>query len=99
MSGQPTPSFPSRLDTLSDDVKIRDVQMVLEKQEIQEMVWATILSLAYLEKKLEDEKPSWELLAEKARDYLDEMLQNSGVDAAITQEVVRALITEALAFF
>jgi hypothetical protein len=87
MSGKPTPSLPSHISALSGDVKA------------QQTVWTTVLTLACLEKKFGSEKTSWELLAEKAKDYLDGALQDLGVNAINTNEVVQALIAEALAAF
>jgi hypothetical protein len=87
MSGKPIPSLPSRIGALSGDAKA------------QQMVWATILTLACLEKKFGNEKTSWELLAEKAKDYLDGALQDLGVGAMDTNEMVQSLISSALAAF
>jgi hypothetical protein len=87
MSGKLTPSVSSRISALSGDFKT------------QQMVWATILTLACLEKKFGNEKTSWELLEEKAKDYLDGALQDLGVDAMDTNEMVQSLIASALPAF
>jgi hypothetical protein len=87
MNGKSTPSFPSIMSALSGDLKT------------QETVWATILTLACLESRFASDKTSWELLADKAKDYLNGALQDLGVDPLNMSQVAQAMIAEALTAF
>jgi vault protein inter-alpha-trypsin-like protein/VWA domain-containing protein len=50
---------------------------VAQSPKVDRQCLATALAIRYLETKLEDQKDSWELLVEKARDWLGQQLQAS----------------------
>ncbi|EJD54067.1 VIT-domain-containing protein [Auricularia subglabra TFB-10046 SS5] len=54
-------------------------------------VWATIVALVYLQKKFADDEDSWALLADKARDYVLQILTS---DAGVDDAKANALVVE-----
>jgi hypothetical protein len=58
-------------------------------------VWATLLTIACMEKRLAGEKDVWEFLADKARDYILATLQNLCQDSGQAESLMKELTTAA----
>ena len=63
-----------------------------------EAAWATILVLSYLEKHFADQKDAWEVLEEKALEFVYGLLSDVGVnDEIVVGELIGSWRVEALA--
>lgn len=85
--GQAVPAQPTELANLGGD------------QNVKASIWATILTLACLQKSFSNDKDAWEMLAEKARDYIEGALGDLGVDAGSVPKMITDLTAAALALF
>jgi len=85
--GQAVPTQPTELANLGGD------------QNVKASIWATILTLACLQKSFSNDKDAWEMLAEKARDYIEGALGDLGVDAGSVPKMITDLTAAALASF
>ncbi|CAG8687111.1 260_t:CDS:2, partial [Acaulospora colombiana] len=65
--------------------------------ETKKSVWATLLTIACMEKRLAGEKDVWEFLADKARDYVSATLQDLCKDAAKAEDLMKELTAAASA--
>ncbi|PVF97084.1 VIT-domain-containing protein [Serendipita vermifera] len=63
--------------------------------ETKKAVWATLLTIACMEKRLAGEKDVWEFLADKARDYISATLQDLCKDAAKAEALIKELAAAA----
>ncbi|PVF97085.1 hypothetical protein CPB86DRAFT_760872 [Serendipita vermifera] len=66
-------------------------------EETKKAIWATLLTIACLEKRLAGEKDVWEFLADKARDYISATLQDLCKDAAKAEALMKELTAAATA--
>jgi hypothetical protein len=85
--GQAVPAQPIELASLDGD------------QNVKASIWATILTLACLQKSFSNDKDAWEMLAEKARDYIEGALGDLGVDTGSVPRIITDLTAAALASF
>lgn len=60
-------------------------------EDIKQTIWSTILTLACLEKTFKSDKDSWEMLAEKATDYILDVLQN---DCGLPFDKAKSVVAE-----
>ncbi|KAG8846784.1 hypothetical protein FS842_001575 [Serendipita sp. 407] len=66
---------------------------------MKKLIWATMLTIICLQKKFGVEKDSWEMLAEKAREYIEKELTELGLDESLVTQTVNRLETTASALF
>ena len=60
-------------------------------QEVKKKVWSTILTLASLDKAFKGDKDSWEMLAEKAMDYILGVLEG---DCGLSSDKAQVMVAE-----
>ncbi|KAG8819565.1 hypothetical protein FRC19_009686 [Serendipita sp. 401] len=63
------------------------------------LIWATVLTIICLQKKFGAEKDSWEMLADKAREYIEKELIDLGLEESNVTTTVNELETAASALF
>ena len=69
-------------------------------EEVKKTLWSTILTLACLDKTFKDEKDAWEMLAEKATEFVLGVLESEcGLSVKDAQRLVMELETTAATYF
>ncbi|PVF97081.1 hypothetical protein CPB86DRAFT_735500 [Serendipita vermifera] len=77
------PSLPSALADLGND------------EAIKKMIWVTLLTIACMERRFAGERVVWEFLADKAKDYVLDMLQTLCQDTRRVESLMRELTAAA----
>ncbi|KAG9040377.1 hypothetical protein FS842_003055 [Serendipita sp. 407] len=63
------------------------------------LIWATVITFVCLQKKFEGEKGSWEMLVEKAKEYIEKELVELGLKETLVAKTVNELESVASALF
>ncbi|KAG8785174.1 von Willebrand factor A domain-containing protein 5A, partial [Serendipita sp. 398] len=63
------------------------------------LIWATVITFVCLQKKFGTEKDSWEMLVEKAKEYIEKELIDLGLEESIVAKTVNELESVASALF
>ncbi|KAG8787401.1 hypothetical protein FRC16_001559, partial [Serendipita sp. 398] len=63
------------------------------------LIWATVITFVCLQKKFGREKDSWEMLAEKAKEYIEKELVELGLEETLVAKTVNELESVASALF
>ena len=81
-------SSPNRISAETLPVSLATLSCV---EDVKKTLWSTVLTLACLEKTFKSDKDSWEMLAEKATDYIIGVLEG---DCGLSSDKAMAVVAE-----